>query len=707
MAENKISYVARNYDDYKNEIRELTRKYYPDVFASLNDSSIGEWLIELVSDVGDNLSFHTDRVFQETNLESAKEMASLVALARSNGLRIPGQKAAIVEVELTCEIPVNDTGDNSDGRLSTPDEDYCPYIRRGTLFSTGSVTFELDEDVDFKEQFNCDGYSNREIITNRDSNGNIENYTYKKLAIAVAAQSKIYKMTVQPIDVEPFMSITLSDKNVLNVESIIVRQGEDITSDPSLAEFYVDKETYYDYSGKPIQRYFEVDNLIDQYRFGYVVEEYDGGYPNKKDELVNYRHYYNPVWEVVDATEIITQEISDNAKKVKKGEKPDYDIESSEVSKLYPMRVAVKGRWKRLKNKFITEYTNDYRLKITFGAGIRNQYGNIPDNAKEFTQYMMSKMYANDYMGALPETGTTIYVLYRVGGGEISNIAEHTLNNVISLNYNIDGNCDDRMDAAKKRAVKDSIKVTNPTVSYGGKDLPNADEIKHFIKYNNGEQNRCVTLNDYYSRLTKIPAKYGLPFRMGVIEENNKIAIYTLGLDSNGKLTNILSETVAENMKEYLSQYKMVNDFVEIKSGKVINVGFRVTVYIDKTYDKSEVVQRIIRKISDYMDVRRHQMGEDIYLGDLQKEITKLDGVIQFVDMLCENKYGEGYSEDISTQEFIDPNDPCYIEDGNVTKTDVNLIDLKASDFILFSEANAMHEIKYKEKDIIVVTKVR
>ena len=149
-------------------------------FASLNDSSIGEWLIELVSDVGDNLSFHTDRVFQETNIESAKEMASLVALARSNGLRIPGQKAAIVEVELTCEIPVNDTGDNSDGRLSTPDEDYCPYIRRGTLFSTGSVTFELDEDVDFKEQFNRDGYSNREIITNRNSNGNIENYTYKK-----------------------------------------------------------------------------------------------------------------------------------------------------------------------------------------------------------------------------------------------------------------------------------------------------------------------------------------------------------------------------------------------------------------------------------------------------------------------------------------------------------------------------------------------
>lgn len=700
MAENKMSYVARNYDDYKNEIKDITRKYYPDVFASLNDASIGEWLIELISDIGDNLSFHTDRVFQETNIDSANQLSSLTALARSNGLKIPGPKAAIVEVELSCEIPANDSGEsNGDGRMSTPDENYCPYIRRGTLFSNGMTTFELNEDVDFKEQFNHEGYSNRQIVPNRNSNGNIESYTYKKLALAVAAQSKIFKMTVQSSDIEPFMSITLSDRNVVGVESIIVRQGETLTEDPTLAEFYVDEETYYDYKGKPVQRYFEVENLIDQYRFGYVSEKYDGGTPNKKGELVNYRHYYNPVWE-----EIKIPAVDEN------GDLLAYDGEDSpdkgkpiEV----PIRLVTRGKWKRLKNKFVTEYTDDYRMKIIFGAGIRNQYGEIPDNAQEFTKYMMSRMYANDYMGALPEAGTTLYVLYKVGGGDISNIAENTLTNIISMDYNIDGNCDDSQDAVKKRAVRDSIKVTNPTVSYGGKDIPNADEIRYLIKYNNCAQNRCVTLDDYYAMLTKMPGKFGLPFRMGVIEENNKVSIYTLGLDSDGRLTNILSETVAQNMKDYLSMYKCVNDFVEIKSGKVINVSFNVTVYVDKTYDRAEVVKRIINKIYDYMDVRRHQMGEDIYLGDLQKEITQLDGVVQFVDMTVKNQYDEGYSSDISTQEFIDQTDTYEggyeesLNEGN------NVIDLKASDFILFSEANAMHEIKYKEKDIIVVTKVR
>jgi hypothetical protein len=688
MAENKISYIARTYDDYKNEIKELTRKYYPDVFYSLNDASIGEWLIELVSDVGDNLSYHTDRVFQETNIDSANEMSSLLSLARTHGLKIPGPKAAIVEVELSCEIPLNDSGEaNSDGRLSTADENYCPYIRKGTQFSTGFVTFELDENVDFKEQFNSEGYSNRQIIPNRDSNGNIQSYTYKKTSIAVAAQSQIYKMTVQSTDIEPFMSITLTDKNVIGVESIIVRQGESLSHTPSMSEFFVDEESYYDYSEMPVQRYFEVENLIDQYRYGYEVESYDGGYPNKKDELINYRHYYNPVWEVIETT--------------------DADSENNDSDSTMIVRQAVRGKWKRLKNKFITEYTDKNRLKITFGAGIRNEYGEIPSNANEFTQYMMSRMYANDYMGALPETGTTIYVLYRIGGGEMSNIAENTLTNITSLMYNIDGNCNDIQDANKKRAVKDSITVTNPSVSYGGKDAPSADEIRNLIKYNNGAQNRCVTLNDYYAMLTKIPAKYGLPFRMGVIEENNKIAIYSLGLDNNGKLTSILSETVVENMKSYLSKYKMVNDFVEIKSGKIINIGVTVTVYVDKSYDKAEVVQRVINKIYDYMDVRRHQMGEDIYLGDLQKEITKLDGVIQFVSMTCRNITSDGYSEDITTQEVIAEDDPCNDDynDGSIETS--NLIDLKASDYILFSEANAMHEIKYKEKDITVITKVR
>ena len=78
----------------------------------------------------------------------------------------------------------------------------------------------------------------------------------------------------------------------------------------------------------------------------------------------------------------------------------------------------------------------------------------------------MSRMEANDYMGVLPETNTTMYVLYRVGGGEMSNIAAGTLNSIIYLNMDIVGNCDDNDNARKIKNVRSSLSVTNTTPSY-------------------------------------------------------------------------------------------------------------------------------------------------------------------------------------------------------------------------------------------------
>lgn len=695
MAENKISYLNRNFDDYKQSIIDITRTYYPDIFANLSDASIGSWLVDILSDVGDNLNYHIDRTVQETSLDSAKVFTSIQDMARTNGLRIPYKKAALVEIELSCKLPLYEQGNNGDGSLSTADERYCPYVKRGTQFSNGTTTFELTHDIDFKEQFDENGISNRQIIPNRNSNGNIVSYTYKKLAIASASQTKVMKMVVTNSEIKPFMEVLIPDSNVIGIESIIVKDGTNINTDPQLNEYFVDEEEYKDNKGMPVVRFYEVDNLIDQYRFGYEVQKTGGGSPigstfitNSNGVQVKYHNYYNPVWEI--------------------SEKIDAYNENGEPVTI-PLRLVTRGKWKRLKHKFITEYTDDWKLKVIFGPGIENQYGEIPENAKDFTQYQMSRMTANDYMGVLPKSGTTMYILYRIGGGEISNIATDTLTNIIGLNIEIDGNCeeDPNSNAYKIRSVKDSMRVTNTTPSYGGKEAPTTEEIRYMIKYNAAAQNRCVTVKDYQLKINEIPAKYGCPFRHSVIEENNKIVIYTLGLDHEGHLTNFLSETVAENIREYLTNYKMVNDFIEIKSGKIINLAFRLKVYIDKTYDKSEVVRNIIDMIYDYMDVRRHLMGEDIFIGDLQKEVSKLDGVINLVYMKIFNKVGEGYSEDFITQQLIDPTRCNDFDYDETYINDENEIDLRESDYMLFSEANSMFEIKYKSSDIVVEVMTR
>ena len=672
MAESRIQYSARNFDDFRKALLDISMKYYPDIADSYNDASVGSWFLDLFADVADALNYHIDRTYQETSVNAAGQRSSLLSIARNNGLKVPGKKAAVVEIELSCELPLNAQGSAATGNLREADENYAPYVKRGTLFSTGLVTFELVNDVDFKEQFDENGISNRQIIPNHDSNGNIISYTYKKLGIAVAGQSKVYKRVISNSDIKPFMSVLLQDKDILGVESILVKQGTDLSTNPMIKEYSVDKETFEDKDGKPINRYFEVDNLAEQYRFG-VNEN-------------------APTWE----TETTSYATTDDGEQV-------------QFEKAIQITHVAKGQWKRLKNKFTTEFTDNNSLKITFGAGLKNQYGTIPTDARLFTQYIMSRMEANDYMGVLPEPNTTMYILYRVGGGEQSNIAKDTLTNIINLSMTIDGNCDDGEDSRKKRNVKNSLKVTNTTPSYGGKDEPSDEELRQLIKYNSAAKNRCVTLHDYVARINELPAKYGTPFRCGVIEENNKVVIYTLGLDSEGHLEPKLSEYVANNIKEYLSMYRMINDFVEIRSGKVINVSFEVDIFVDKSYEKSEVVKRVIEKITEYMDIRNHLMGDEYFIGDLEKEISKLDGVKNLIELRVYNKVGteNGYSADETTQQLIDPNDCCYDEYGEGNSNFDRRIDLKASDKILFTEANSLLEIKYPNRDIRVNVRER
>ena len=673
MAEKGISYLNRNYNDYKGSLLSITQQYYSDILPYFNDASIGSWFIELFADIADNLSYHIDRVYQETSLISANQRSSLLNIARNMGVKIPTPRAAIVEVEITCELPLSGTNNSN---LAEADENYAPCIKKGTLFSDGLHTFELMEDCNFDEQFDEMGYSDRTIEPIRDSNGNIRRYKYTKLAVAAAGNSKVYKRIITANDIYPFMEITLQDADIMGVESIIMLDGTNIIASPYLTDYMVDAEYYKDRYGNNVTRFFEVDSLIEQYRFGQTYE------------ITN--DNYNPVWNDETTRFVI-----------------DKDGNVGELTEPIKFRTIAKGKWEKLKHKFITETTDNGNLKIIFGSGIENEYGEIPEDASLFTQYMMSRMEANDYMGVLPKPNHTLFILYRVGGGVQTNIAKDTLTTILNLDATIDGDCNDNADSRKKRDVLSSLQVRNTTPSYGGKDAPSNEEIKYLLKYHTGAQNRCVTLKDYESKLMNMPIKFGVPFRCAAVEENNKVIIYTLGLNADGTLSNVLSEYVGNNMKEYLSNYKMLNDLIEIHPGSVINISFEIDVFIEKTYDKSEVVKRIIDTTKEYMDIRKHFMGEDIFLGDLEKEISKLDGVSNLIGLRCFDKVGEdGYSREGATQPYVTTNECSYDESIPTVESNTNQIDLRQSDKVLISEAHSMFEVKYN-KDIKVNVKIR
>jgi hypothetical protein len=170
-----------------------------------------------------------------------------------------------------------------------------------------------------------------------------------------------------------------------------------------------------------------------------------------------------------------------------------------------------------------------------------------------------------------------------------------------------------------------------------------------------------------------------------------------LGINHEGRLDTSLPVTLVKNMEDYLSAYRMINDYVEIKSGRIINLGFDVDVIVDKNYNKTDIVRSIIYTITQYMDINSHIMGEEIYIGDLQKEIGKLDGVMNVISINVINKVGSGYSRTRILQE-------TYEGDGD---DDNRMVDLEATDGILYNEGDTMMEIKYPSSDIRIRIKER
>jgi len=646
--EKKILYLDRTYDDYLESLIDFSKSYYPNLATSYNDASVGSWLLELNAAIADELSYHIDRVFQETNINSANNISSIYSMARNVGFKVPGPKGAMAEVTFSCNLPLEG---------NEPSWKYAPIVKMGTKVSSGSQVFELIGDVDFSKQFNSDGFSDRTISPLKNTNGALIGYKINKKALVVAGEMRIYKKSITNSDITPFMEILLPIENVMGVSSIVVKQGTVFQSNPTMGEFFMAGETSDKYT--KTKRFFEVDYLSQQKVWGDVTGNctYEYSYP------------------VSGAT--------------------------TGQTKYIPVYSVTKGEWKPIRQKFITEYTDKGYLKIVFGSGTQNT--EIPDTS-EFAKYQISRMVNNDALGVLPDPNTTIFILYRVGGGATSNVAKGSINNISYLNIEYP-TATETIPSSDYNTITNTLKVTNETPSVSGKDMPSVEELRNMIKYYVGSQERCVTAKDYVSRVLMMPSRYGTPFRVSAAEENNKIMLYILGVDHKGNLDAILPRIMVHNIEEYLSNYRMINDFVEIKSGKILNLSFEADVFIDKEYNKTDVVTNIISTIYDYMNINKHHMGDDIFVGDIEKEVSKIDGVLNLIELRVYNETGDGYSSSQTTQEIVSE-DECIT---NMTVYNPNRlqIDLKASDGMLISEGDAMFEIKDKTVDIRVRVKER
>lgn len=601
----RVNYTSRNFSDIRTDLVNMVRQYYPDIFNDFNDASVGMMLLELNAAVGDMLSFNTDRMFQETQIDYAQQRSSILSMARTFGLKVPSKRPSVTIVDFTVTIPVfGDTFDIS----------YAPIIQAGAQVTGAGKVFETIYDIDFSSPFTLGGVPNRILTPNFNSNGVLINYTVTKREMVVNGYTKVYQKVITAADVVPFFEIILPDDNVLSVTSVVTLDGTNYVTDPTEAQFLSENLQWY-----------EVDALAEDKVF---IEDFN--------------------------------KISDN-------------------SSVKP------GKYIKVNRKFITEYTDLGFMKLIFGGGNQDISSLCDFDVNPAIVNQIGDFINNLSLGTTLSPNTTLFIKYRVGGGADTNLGQGIINGVGIATIIVNG-----VDNATNNSVKASLTVNNPIPALGGRDTPSIEEIRNLVRYNFSAQNRAVTIKDYQSRIALMPSRFGVPFRTGVFEEQNKIKVYIMGLDSEGKLNNTSTTAIKENIATYLSDYRMINDYVEISDAKIVNLSFQIDVYIDKKYAQSQIISQIISSVTQFMNINNFDMGQNIYLSNLLENVNNVAGVLNVIDLRVYNMVGGRYSLNEISQPYIDES--------------TRQIDI-SEEYTLFGEPTTMFEIRFPTTDIIVRVK--
>jgi hypothetical protein len=342
------------------------------------------------------------------------------------------------------------------------------------------------------------------------------------------------------------------------------------------------------------------------------------------------------------------------------------------------------GKYITTSDKFITEYTPEGFFKVTFGGGSQSADEQLREFARNGYKLDLYKYSNNFALGSTLKANSTLFIQYRIGGGSSSNLGVNVINQVGTVSFFVNGPSD-----SVNTSVINSLSCNNVTAAIGGAPNPTTEEVRNLVSYNFAAQNRAVTINDYESIIRTMPSLFGAPAKVSITEENNKIKIKILSYDESGNLTEITSNTLKSNIANYLSNYRMLNDYVSIESANVIDLTFNIDVVLDNSQNQGAVIAQIVDSINEYMSPKSREMGQNVNVSEIRRIIQSQNGIITVSDIQIFNKVGGQYSSSQTSQRYL-----------NSETKQIELID-----DTIFAEPSQTYQIRFATKDINVRVK--
>jgi hypothetical protein len=623
-----INYVGKDFAALKQNLIDYTKTYFPNTYSDFNEASPGMVFVEQAAAIGDILSFYQDTQLKESILSYATEKKNVIALAQTMGYKPKVTSPAVTTLTVYQVVPSN--GNN--GTSNAPDERYLFKIKDGMEIestSNSNIVFRTVDTVDFANT------TDREIeVYERDASAGFPTrYLISKKVKAISAKEISTSITFN--DDTDYPTGTLTDTNIIGISSVVDSSGN---------------------------VYYEVPYLAQESIF---AEQSNTDY---NSELSSYSNTVPYILEVKTVPYRFSVKVnSDNTM--------DLQFGSGDT---------------RLNDEQILPNTKNVGLGLANSVQRLNQ-GIDPSNFLKTNTFGIAPI------------NTSLTVKYLIGGGIASNVNTGDLTNIRKIEFEEDLLSIPANELNSYNDSKSTIAVENLEPAIGGRGAESIDEIRQNALATFGSQNRAVTRQDYIVRALSMPERYGSVAKVyvspdsevdvnspasilsnpknitefttefvGVVEglkdkskteiqneltnylrkkksnltiDNNPFAInmYLLGYDSNKNLSN-LNQAVKQNLKTYLSEYRMLTDGVNIIDGFIINIGCDFEIICYSNYNKREVLANCLIELQNYFNIDNWTFNKPINISEIELILANVEGVmsvpsVKINNLCCTDNY--------------------------------------------------------------------
>ena len=608
VIQKEVNYLGRDFKNIRENLIEFAKSYFPNQFNDFNEASPGMMFVEMAAYVGDTLNYYVDNQFRETLLQFAEERKNVLAIAQSYGYKPRLATPSTVKLQVSVDVPAKEESGAFDAE---PDLTYAGILSAdSTVESETGVEFTLLEDVNFTTSSSLD---KMEVEAIAPTSGKVPTFRLTKEVMAKSGTRKEETFTFG--NAKKFDKLVLSEIGVNNIISVVDSNNN---------------------------KYYEVPFLAQ-----------DTVFESEENSTLN-----------------------------------DPELSQYKNDTPYLLKLIKTAR------RFTTYVRDDGKMELKFGAGISDNADEEiipnPDNVGSSLGFGVSRLdesfdptnFLKTQTFGLAPSNTTLTINYNYGGAVEDNVRSNSINRFKRKTYTISTT---GLDATKQTTSENSLSVNNEEPASGGAGEEPISEIRQNAAAYFNAQNRAVTRADYITRVYSLPQKFGNIAKAFVVQDEqleqegqiqvingeivrtgnetpipNPLALnmYLLGYDKNKKLVEI-NQAVKQNLRTYLSQYRVLTDGINLKDGYIINIGVKFNIVVKRGYNKNDVLFKAIQKVKEFFQIEKWQINQPIVLSDLAYQISLVDGVVSVVPpeqnnpnkelILIENKVrtADGYSGNV------------------------------------------------------------